>query len=428
MELIELKENEFRKFAYNHEQASFLQTISWAKLKESTGWESKILGFKQDKKIVAATILLAKKTPIKKKMFYAPRGFILDYNDYDLLEEFTKKIKEYVKKNNGIFFKIDPYVRYHQRDKDGNIIAGGLDNTNIVRNIKKLGYKEKCSKPGQQTLQAKWMYGINLKDKTLTEIMNDMTSKLKSTIRKNEKNGVYIREGSYDEVILFKKVIDETANRRSFISRSLTYYQQMYKLFNEEKLLKLYFIEINLTQSIKDLEQELSVLTKDYDQLLDSQNKGVKINANTLKSKEEDIERLKTKISHYEELRKESNQDILLLGAVFYFLCGNEVLSFAGGEYAKYLEFQPFCTLHYEMLKYALDNNYSYYNFYTISSNLTPKDPTYGVYLFKKAFGGEVVELIGEYDYVVRPFYYLIYEFSYKVVHFLKKIKVKLHL
>ena len=360
-------------------------------------------------------------------MFYAPRGFILDYNDFKLLEEFTLKIKEYVKENNGIFFKIDPYVRLHQRDKDGNIVEKGLDNSHIVKEIKKLGYKEKCAKPGEQTLQAKWMYGIPLKGRSLDDIMKDMSSKMRSTIRKNEKNGVYLREGSYEELPLFKKVVDETANRRGFLSRGLAYYQNMYKFFTKDNFLKLYFIELNVKDKLQVFNKELSVMEKEYQQLLDSQKQGVKIKEETSKSKEEEINRLKEKIAHFEELQKNEG-DILLLGAVFYFLCGNEVLSFAGGEYEKYLEFQPFATLHYEMIKYALDNNYAYYNFYGISSDLTPKDPIYGVYLFKKAFGGEVVELIGEYDYVVRPFYYFIYTVSYSVVHFLKKLKAKAHL
>ena len=37
MEFVVLKENEFKKFAYNHEQASFFQTINWGKLKSENG-------------------------------------------------------------------------------------------------------------------------------------------------------------------------------------------------------------------------------------------------------------------------------------------------------------------------------------------------------------------------------------------------------
>ena len=64
---------------------------------------------------------------------------------------------------------------------------------------------------------------------------------------------------------------------------------------------------------------------------------------------------------------------------------------------------------------------------YGISSDLTEKDPMYGVYEFKKKFGGRVVELIGEYDLKIDSFFYYIYKIAYFVVHKLKKIKTKLH-
>ena len=36
-------------------------------------------------------------------MFYSPRGFLIDYNNFDLLKEFTIELKKFVKENGGIF-------------------------------------------------------------------------------------------------------------------------------------------------------------------------------------------------------------------------------------------------------------------------------------------------------------------------------------
>lgn len=428
MKLITLTEKEFDEFASNHSQSTFFQTLSWASLKKGNGWDSAILGFKDKKKVVAATIILSKKTPIRKKMFYAPRGFILDYNNEELLSNFTKEIKSYVKKNNGIFFKIDPYIIRVQRNIDGEIVDDGENNLDVVKHFKKLGFKEKCSKPGQQTLQSKWMYWINLKNRNLEEVMKDMSSKTRQMIRKNEKNGVIMREGSYDELVEFKNIMDHTGKRREFISRSLKYLQEMYKAFGNGKDAKLYFAELHIEKTLNDLKKEVEVLEEEYNKTIINIEKGkAKINENKLKLKKDEIERTKARIDEYEKLYSKHGS-ILMLGGILYFTYGKEVLSFIGGAYEEYLEFQPFYTIHYEMIKYAIDNNYEHYNFYGISSDLTPKDPMYGIYLFKKGFGGEVVELIGEYDYIVRPFYYLIYDISYKIVHTLKKIKTKLHL
>lgn len=428
MKLVTLTSEEFENFASNHEQSTFLQSISWTKVKGENGWEHTFLGFKDDSEIVAATMILSKQTPVKKKMFYAPRGFLIDYHNNGLLKEFTSAVAKYVKDNNGIFFKIDPYLMYHQRNRDGNIVEGGKDNSDVVNELKKLGFKEKCARPGVQTLQSKWMYRINLKDRTLDDIMKDMTSKTRQMIRKNEKNGVVVREGSYEELDKFEKIMNHTSKRREFLNRPLKYYQNMYKAFGNGKDLKLYLAELQIEKTLNTLKDEVSKLEEDYNKVLSNiENGKAKMNETKLKLKQDEIERTKKRIVEFEELYQKHGS-ILTLGAILYFIRGREVISFIGGAYEEYLEFQPFYSLNYEMIKYAVDNKYDYYNFYGISSDLSPKDPMYGIYIFKKGFGGEVVELIGEYDYIVSPMYYLLYDVSYKVVHKLKKIKAKLHI
>ena len=91
MKLTVLTNKEFKKFADKHPQITFHQTEAWANLKKGNGWQSHYIGLKDDDKIVAAALLLAKQVPIvKKKMFYSPRGFLIDYNNKELLETFTK--------------------------------------------------------------------------------------------------------------------------------------------------------------------------------------------------------------------------------------------------------------------------------------------------------------------------------------------------
>ena len=151
------------------------------------------------------------------------------------------------------------------------------------------------------------------------------------------------------------------------------------------------------------MEDEVSKLEEDYNKVLSNiENGKAKMNETKLKLKQDEIERTKKRIVEFEELYQKHGS-ILTLGAILYFIRGREVISFIGGAYEEYLEFQPFYSLNYEMIKYAVDNKYDYYNFYGISSDLSPKDPMYGIYIFKKGFGGEVVELIGEYDYIVSP-------------------------
>ena len=48
MELINLTEKEFKKFADHHDQITFHQTKEWADLKATNGWEAHYVGLKEE--------------------------------------------------------------------------------------------------------------------------------------------------------------------------------------------------------------------------------------------------------------------------------------------------------------------------------------------------------------------------------------------
>lgn len=428
MELIELTEEEFKDYADKSSQISFHQTKEWGHLKEENGWEMKLIGLKDKNEIKAATLLLSKMTPIKKKMYYAPRGFLIDYNNYDLLKEFTIKIKSYVKKHQGIFLKIDPYVPYQQRDKLGKIVENGYNNKESYNNLIKLGYKHFGFNLMQNTLQPRWMFITKTKNRTIDDVMKDMDPKTRQILRKNERDLIKCREISYDELPLFKDIMQHTGDRRDFIDRPLKYYQDMYK--HLDGILKILIAELNTTELINSLNEEVNDLTKEYD---DRKNKHdqdpTKMNEKKYESKQKEtlnnIERIKKRISHQEKLKTE-NGEVLTLGGILFLVYGNEVLSLVGGSYAKYMEFQSAYTVHFAGMKYAIENNYERYNFYGITGDFNESNPLFGLYSFKRDFGGEVVELIGEFDLIInKPLYYL-YKLSYASYRNLKNLKNRL--
>ena len=66
---------------------------------------------------------------------------------------------------------------------------------------------------------------------------------------------------------------------------------------------------------------------------------------------------------------------------------------------------------------------YEVYDFFGISGKTDESDPLYGLYRFKKGFGGEFTEFIGEFDYVISPLGYWIWT---KLLPEFKKFKKKL--
>ena len=105
-----------------------------------------------------------------------------------------------------------------------------------------------------------------------------------------------------------------------------------------------------------------------------------------------------------------------------------EILSLFGGSYDKYMEFQSFYTIHWELIKYALNNGFEKYNFYGITGDFKDtKDELYGIYDFKRGFGGHVEEYIGEFDLITNKFMYLMYKYGFIMNNKKEVIKLLLY-
>lgn len=430
MKLKKISEKEFKKFADKNLEITFYQTISWAHLKKKNGWVAHYLGLEKDNKIIAGSLILAKTLPIiKKKMFYAPRGFLLDYKDKEVLKEFTKQLKEYAKKEHAIFIKIDPYVEYKEHDNNGNVVEDGLNNSVCVENLKSLGYKHFGFNLMQDTLQPRWMHVIETEDKTLADVMKDMESKTRQILRKNERSGIHTREISKEELPLFKDIMQHTSDRREFVDRPLSYYESMWDSLHDDGILKILVAEIDFLEFEKNTKEELETNEKELkERIYKHENNILKMNPKKYeqnnKKNEQEIERLKKQLEKIKDY-KEKYGNKKLLGGILFLIYGNEVLSLHGGTLDDVMQFQSAYTIHFAGVKHAVENGYKRYNFYGITGDFRKENPLYGLYLFKKSFGGHVVELIGEFDYIISPFWYHTYNIAFAAYHKLKNLKKK---
>ena len=103
----DLSEKEYQAFWEKTENNHFMQSYEWGQAcKKNRDQIPCYIGLKNDKnKLVAAALLLKKKTPLNMCYFYAPRGFTMNFNDKDVLTEFTKHLKDYLKEENAIYLK-----------------------------------------------------------------------------------------------------------------------------------------------------------------------------------------------------------------------------------------------------------------------------------------------------------------------------------
>lgn len=403
MKFRELSIDEYKKFIKNYKNSNFFQDDRMDNYSKFKGYISYYVGVEDNKNIVAAARLLAKKSKFGKYNFSSPRGLLVDYNNFELLEFFVNNLKKYIKTKNGLVLKIDPYIIYKSRDIEGSETKE-INNSNIVNNLKKLGFIHGGFTRGYDLSgQGRWYFVLNLENKSLDDIQKGMKANHRNIIRKAEKYGVEIKQIEYNDLPTFKHITEDTSARIGFSDKSLVYYQTMYDSFKDE--VKYLIAYLNVDKYKEKLKEELEINQNKYKILSDTTTgkaKELKITIDGLIKRLDESNHLKEK-----QIPISCAMFMLYNGEVDYLFSGS--LSEYKNLYAQYL-------IQWHMIKYAIENNYKKYNFFGISGIFDKKDSEYGVYEFKKGFGGVVEELIGD--------FYLPTSILYKIKRIIKDRRI----
>ncbi|MDP3937200.1 MAG: peptidoglycan bridge formation glycyltransferase FemA/FemB family protein, partial [Deltaproteobacteria bacterium] len=81
-----------------------------------------------------------------------------------------------------------------------------------------------------------------------------------------------------------------------------------------------------------------------------------------------------------------------------------------GASLPRCRELHPNELLHWEVMRWARKRGCAIYDLEGVAGRVSKEHPLYGNYLFKSGFGGDYVELAGEYERVLRPR-------TYRVLH-----------
>ena len=82
---------------------------------------------------------------------------------------------------------------------------------------------------------------------------------------------------------------------------------------------------------------------------------------------------------------------------------GDKVWFFYGGSLNSCRNLMPNYLLQWEMIKWAIESGCRIYDFRGVSGDTDRSNPLYGLYRFKKGFGGDFIEFAGEADLAIRP-------------------------
>lgn len=402
-----IKKEDYDNFVKNFPSTTFMQTSSWSLVK--TAWGSSFVGMYDNEKLVCAAMILKRKLFLNKKLFYIPRGFVIDYKDKKLLESFTENLRDYAKKSGGIDIKIDPFICFSEdniqniRKNKGIEVRKSFikDTKEIVSNLEKVGFVHGGYKREVNAyIQPRYTMVISLKDKD--ENLYEKEA-LRRTFPKNTRNyiGTYQEERgvefSYsknkDDVKYLISVLKETEKRQHISLRSENYFKNLMDSFPDNAVL--FFAHVNIDKYIKFLEKDMKEHENKKEFCLNQIEEAKKV--------------------------KEKYGSRPLAGATIVMMptCNNGIKTasflYAGTNTNILPSLKITNGLMFYRLCYCLDNGCDYCDLGGVDGSLEDHLST-----FKSKFNPNVLELVGEYDLVISKVWYGLFNLGLKTLKFIR--------
>jgi peptidoglycan pentaglycine glycine transferase (the first glycine) len=207
-------------FVCQHPRAHFLQLSGWGVLKSEYGWQQQRVAIANTDGIIVAgaQILYRRALYGLVKLAYIPFGPLLDWQEPALVEAFMKALHTTLRRARTSFLKIEP----------------GYDVPLDV--LRQHGFRESL-----QTVQPPRTLVIDVAGSTEDDsprdedaIMREMNQGTRRNIRKSAKHDVEIRRGTtHADVDSFNQLLGITSDRQEFGVHVPGYYHRIFDLFIE---------------------------------------------------------------------------------------------------------------------------------------------------------------------------------------------------
>ena len=405
MKLREITNEEFTKFASEFPTKSIFQTTGYAFTMNKQHFDSVFLGLTDDAgKIVAASLILI--ANVKGfKYAYAPRGFLIDYTNKKLLEEFTIQIKKFLSRNDIIAIKINPLVIRNVFDKKGNLIATNNNADEIMKNLTSLGYNHMGFNNYFEAFKPRFEAVVDLKP-DVNELFMSCNKALRTKVRRAELNGITIHHGDDRNIkYLYEQL-------KSVYPRDLKYFQDSYEFYSRNNLIDFYYAKIETTTFLaqsQKLYQEQEQIVSDLSNTViveakndSSKTLSMKLEAdNLLASYKEQLLRATALLKDYPEG--------IITACALVIKNGPEAVLLIDSRDKEYSAFNSKHILLWKIMSKYASEGYKKFNLGAVSNVKLKPNKFKGLNDFKCNFNPKVYEYLGDFELVAIKALHLVY-------------------
>ena len=400
--------NAFEAFVLNN-GGIYMQSEKWSRVKLE--WNSRFYsGFSEDGTRVLTALIMERSIPGAGKIWYCPAGAVCDHKNRELFSAFSEFMKKEQKKNGITALFYDPLIelRVNGEEKEEGKAAHRLFTENgftLNSDASNCLYKSPVQLITRLTSPEGKRY-------TASELLKTFEKGVRYSVRVGEGRGltekIYtIKDIENDPRIMedFLAVMRDTSERSDFVERGGDYCKRLMEVFGEKGLdmMLIYY------DKKKDIEIQNEKLKRRQELLLSLETAPEKKKRGIT----EEIDSIDKGTVHFEERMKEtegSDEDVICVsGGMTLHYNGMSSCLFGGSKNLLRNNLRASHFFNFRRICHSIDKGNNFHDLGYVLLEKTPpaedgslgvckaKADFEGILSFKKSFGSDYIEYIGEY-------------------------------
>jgi peptidoglycan pentaglycine glycine transferase (the first glycine) len=383
----------FDEFAERQIFPHYSKLSFWGRFESKPKSRTEYLSFIEAGKIVATAVLI-KRTTLFGKTWYIPNGPSLDYFDLETLKKVLHLIKHEAIKAKVLYIRIDTNIPRRPHNQKGDVIEG-FNNEFITETFESVDFKHTGYMHGYSGyLFSRFTFVLETQS-DIKALFDKAEPNIRNLYKKNLRRGVETKAGTREELGYLVEYGKQLADKYEFKPKDLSFFQKLFDL--AEGHIDYRIVSAHIDQGMLNINKEKAALSDTMKQHENNPKKTAFI-----KEIQRQIGDLEKEEKDLSDLIK-SYGNMLVLGAALYLVAGKRAYNIYTYTNKDFPSFHATISLHIDTILEMKAKGIEQYDFVGISGSVDPKDPHYGLYDFKRKFGGEFTEHLGEFYYKPRP-------------------------
>ena len=407
MEIKLLTNAEFLEFSKKFKPSSIYQTIEYSFTMQKQGYEVLFVGLTDDNYLKAASLILVNKIN-GFKYGIAPRGFLIDYNDTQLLTNFTKLLKKFLGRRDIVAVKINPMIIRKIYDSNGRTIFSNNVYESTFQTLNKLGYFHLGYNNYFEALKPRFEARINL-DLNYIQLFGNMDKSTRNKIRKANRDGIKVYHGDKNDL---KYLYLQTKDK---YPRDLEYFGTLYDYFDKNGLIDFYYSKLDTTEYLKYTQSKYTEYLSKSKELSNSLINNNKSSNRTITKKiyyDQNVVKYRNQLAEATEYLKKFPNGIIISSALVI-KWQDEVYVVMDGYDDNYKKFGAKQLLFWKLIGRYAKLGFKKLNLGGVSNINKPDNKYKGLNEFKMSFHSNIIEYIGDFELITNNPLYFMYKNSF---------------